>query len=149
MLDLARARINPAKTRLVRSDFLDFEADAPFDFIHASLSLMHTLDAGAFLRKVSSLLKDGGVFFAVDADVSPILVGMMPRAWVNGAKVVIPFEAHAFENVVAEAHQTGLIVAEAGRVPPREEIVARHPKFRRYAGAPCLYYVIGTKGVAP
>jgi len=107
---------------------------------------MHMPDVAACLRQVSQLLRDGGVFFAVDADAIPIQVGMMPRAWVDGSKVVIPFASHAFEDVVAEAQRSGLIVLEAGRVQPRQEIVARHPKFQRYAGAPCLYYVIATKG---
>lgn len=55
------------KTLLICGDFLDYASEKTFDVIYCSLTMMHFPDKMRFLRKVSSLLRNGGMF-AVSLD---------------------------------------------------------------------------------
>ena len=57
------------KTLLICGDFLDYASEKIIDVIYCSLTMMHLPDKMRFLRKVSSLLRKGGLF-AVSLDKS-------------------------------------------------------------------------------
>lgn len=145
MLKQARTQINPAKTRLVNADVLGTDESERFDFIHASLSLMHIADVFAFFQKVRTLLAPGGVFFCIDADDTRLRLGMAPSFWRDGAEIHVPFGVHGFDEIVTAAHRSGLVINESGRIPAPDEVIAQHPKFERYRGKPCLYYLTAMK----
>lgn len=148
MLEQARTRIKSLKTRLFHTDVLAIDESERFDFIHASLSLMHIADVARFFQEVRALLSPGGVFFCVDADDARLRLGMAPSFWRDGAEIHVPFGVHGFDEIVTAAHQSGLVITESGRVPAPDEVIAQHPKFARYRGKPCLYYLTATNEVS-
>ena len=68
---VAREHLASTNARVICSDFLTWECDGKFDVIYSSLTFMHISDKLGAIRKVASLLSDGGRFvLSVDRNTS-------------------------------------------------------------------------------
>lgn len=59
---------------LICDDFMSFECECCFDVVYSSLTFMHISDKLSVIRKIASLLKDGGIFvLSIDKNQSDFI----------------------------------------------------------------------------
>ena len=70
-VEAAKEHLPYGNTRLVCSDFLQWNGDGEFDIIYSSLTFMHISDKLGAIRKVAALLASGGRFvLSIDKNTS-------------------------------------------------------------------------------
>ena len=148
-LDLTPEMLSLAREKGVYASLIEGDLartgldDARYDLVTQSLADEHLADLVPMYREAARVSKPGGRLVVVGYHPHFLLSGI-PTHFdrVSGEPVTIDTHLHLLSDRVKAAHPAGWILAEMDERIVDDDLVAKKPKWARYAGQPLSFSMV-------
>ncbi len=141
MIAQAKAKHPHLATHFEVGSVFDLSENRKFDFIHASLCLMHFEDLKLFFRKVSTLLKPDGIFYTVDANAQLLQAGSRPNFDRGDRNYEVRYFIHEASEIRNCLRAADLEIIDESVTYFQHPDILKLQKYERYRAMPCLRHL--------